>query len=103
MSLQIGERIGCLSAVCKSPEIAVKVKSQLSRITRAMISNAPTFGARIVSLILNNPQLYQEWIVNLKSMADRIIKMRQVSYEPLVEGVWQGNIMMVCVRLEFED
>ncbi|TPX33620.1 aspartate transaminase [Synchytrium microbalum] len=87
-----GERIGCVTAVLKTPEVATKVKSQLSRITRAMISTAPAFGARIVSLIFNNPQLYQEWIVNLKSMADRIIKMRQVTFDTLTQlktpGTW---------------
>ena len=43
---------------------------------RANYSNPPSHGARIVSTILNTPELKAEWRENVKTMADRIILMR---------------------------
>ncbi|KAI9204690.1 pyridoxal phosphate-dependent transferase [Polychytrium aggregatum] len=87
-----GERIGCLTVVAQSTEQAKNISSQLERITRSLISNPPTFGARIVSLVLNNPELYEQWKTELKSMADRIILMREQLYDALVKhetpGTW---------------
>ena len=42
-----------------------------------MYSNPPVHGARIVSTILNDPQLTQLWRGEVKLMADRIISMRE--------------------------
>lgn len=41
-----------------------------------MYSNPPIHGARIASEILNSPELYGEWLGEVKGMADRIITMR---------------------------
>lgn len=41
-----------------------------------MYSNPPIHGARIATEILSNPELYQQWLGEVKSMADRIITMR---------------------------
>jgi len=54
-----------LIAVCKNPEDTEKVKSQLKRIVRGMVSNCPAQGARICSTILNDPTLYEEWSILL--------------------------------------
>ena len=59
--LFLDERAGILVAVTGSPDEAAAVKSQLKRITRALVSNPPNHGARIVATVLNNPALYQEW------------------------------------------
>lgn len=50
---------------------------------RSEISNPPTFGARIVSLILNDAELFEQWKHDIKGMADRIIIMRKKLYELL--------------------
>ena len=55
------ERCGSLSVACKTSEGAAAVKSQLNKLTRAIISNPPAFGARIVSHVLNDPKLNEEW------------------------------------------
>ncbi len=55
------ERCGCLSVVTNTKDVAQKVSSQLCRLVRAQYSNPPAFGARIVSKILNDPVLYEEW------------------------------------------
>lgn len=43
---------------------------------RPLYSNPPVHGARIAAEILNNPELNQQWLGEVKGMADRIIKMR---------------------------
>jgi len=73
-----GERIGCFSIVGSSKEEADKILSQLKIVARAMYSNPPIYGARIVSTVLGDPKLYKMWRGEIKTMADRIIKMRQL-------------------------
>ncbi|KAJ3308607.1 Aspartate aminotransferase, cytoplasmic [Blyttiomyces sp. JEL0837] len=87
-----GERTGCLTVVTSSETQAVNVRSQLCRLIRASFSNPPSFGARICNLVLNDPALYAEWEDNLRTMANRIIKMRDAVYSHLVTlktpGTW---------------
>ncbi|GJJ12068.1 hypothetical protein Clacol_006309 [Clathrus columnatus] len=70
------ERVGALHVVATSKEAADRVKSQLSVLQRSEISNPPSHGARLVSLILNNQGLFEEWKRDIKTMAGRIIDMR---------------------------
>ncbi|GMK59192.1 hypothetical protein CspeluHIS016_0702070 [Cutaneotrichosporon spelunceum] len=90
-----GERIGTVSLVTASPEEKARVDSQLKLVVRPMYSNPPVHGARLVSTILSNPELKAEWLSEVKLMADRIIDMREVLYNKLVElktpGEW-GHI-----------
>nr|AIT70242.1 aspartate aminotransferase [Petalonia fascia] len=71
-----GQRIGALSVVCNDPEEAARVGSQLKIVIRAMYSNPPVHGARLVTEILSDDTLSQEWAGECKAMADRIIAMR---------------------------
>jgi aspartate aminotransferase len=71
-----GERIGCFSMVADSAEEASKLLSHLKILARPMYSNPPLYGARIVSTILNTPDLNTQWLKDVKTMADRIIDMR---------------------------
>lgn len=71
-----GERIGLFSAVCEDTNEKDRVLSQVKIIARAMYSNPPVYGAKVVSTILNNPSLNQQWLTDVKTMADRIIQMR---------------------------
>eukprot|EP00960_Hanusia_phi_P069260 767048-Hanusia_phi.AAC.5 len=80
-----GERIGALNVVCKDPAVATKVTSQLGLIIRAMVSNPPLHGARIVSTVISDPELYKQWDTELKLMANRIISMRQDLVDALKE------------------
>lgn len=93
------ERTGALTVVSQTAEIAKNVRSQLSKLTRSMISNPPAFGARIVSKILNDEQLYQEWMADLKVMVDRIQSMRKQLYDNLCQlgtpGDWNHVITQI--------
>ncbi|KAI9592380.1 pyridoxal phosphate-dependent transferase [Syncephalis fuscata] len=85
------ERCGCLTVVARHPEQAKAVHSQLAKLARANISNPPAFGARIVSMVLNDPVLYEEWLGNLRTMSGRIIDMRRALYDELVKQGTPGN------------
>ncbi|KNH06204.1 aspartate aminotransferase [Perkinsela sp. CCAP 1560/4] len=71
-----GERVGCLSVVCKDSHAAQAVGSHLRAFARASYSNPPSHGARIVSRILNNESLKRKWMLELKEMSQRIKLMR---------------------------
>ncbi|KAK1923139.1 putative aspartate aminotransferase mitochondrial precursor [Papiliotrema laurentii] len=90
-----GERVGAISFVCADAEEKARVDSQLKIIIRPLYSNPPVHGARLVSAILGDEALYNEWLSEVKGMADRIIDMREKLYNKLVElntpGEW-GHI-----------
>jgi aspartate aminotransferase, mitochondrial len=71
-----GHRVGALSVVAADPEAAARVVSQLKMVIRPMYSNPPRHGARLVSTILSDPQLSQDFVVECAGMADRIKSMR---------------------------
>ncbi|KZZ91855.1 Aspartate/other aminotransferase [Ascosphaera apis ARSEF 7405] len=78
-----GERVGAFSLVCESAEEKKRVDSQVKILVRPFYSNPPINGARIASTILNDPKLNQQWLSEVKGMADRIIKMRALLKENL--------------------
>ncbi|KAI9592340.1 pyridoxal phosphate-dependent transferase [Syncephalis fuscata] len=80
-----GERIGAFSIIAESKEERQRVESQIKILVRPMYSNPPLNGARIVSEVLNNNGLRQEWLGEVKTMADRIISMRTQLYDHLVD------------------
>ncbi|KAL7752265.1 ribosomal RNA processing protein [Sorochytrium milnesiophthora] len=78
-----GERCGCLTVVAPTAAQAKAAGSQIAKLVRAMYSNPPAYGARIVSLVLNDPSLYAEWLENLQTMSSRIKLMRQMLFDAL--------------------
>lgn len=78
-----GERVGALHVVSSTVEQNAAVLSQLSVIQRSEISNPPAFGARVVTMILNDPELWAQWQADVKEMAGRIIDMRKSLHDLL--------------------
>jgi aspartate aminotransferase len=78
-----GERIGAFSILTEDADEKKRVDSQIKILVRPLYSNPPIHGARIASEILNSPELYDEWLVEVKAMADRIITMRALLKENL--------------------
>jgi len=62
---------------------AARVLSQLKIVVRAMYSNPPIHGARIVAEVLGDAALETEWRAECKMMADRIIAMRKALQDAL--------------------
>ena len=56
-----GQRVGALNVITNSKQETDNVLSQLNLVIRPMYSNPPTFGARLVSTIFNNPDMKQQW------------------------------------------
>lgn len=82
-----GERVGAFSIVCADAEERARVDSQIKIIVRPLYSNPPKHGARIAGTILADPQLYQQWLGEVKGMADRINGMRSTLKKLLVEDL----------------
>ncbi|CAH1428012.1 unnamed protein product [Lactuca virosa] len=94
-----GERVGALSIVCRSADVASRVESQLKLVIRPMYSSPPIHGASIVATILKDRKLYDEWTLELKAMADRIITMRKQLFDALsargTPGDWSHIIKQI--------
>ncbi|WZZ13305.1 hypothetical protein YC2023_106394 [Brassica napus] len=136
-----GERIGALTIVCTSEDVARKVKSQLLLVVRPMYLSPPIHGASIVTTILKNSlnirilnlilvvnnmhnaglktysdacidhtstykgyipfliDMYNDWTVELKGMANRILRMRKQLNEALqargTPGDWSHIIRQI--------
>jgi len=71
-----GERVGAFTVMANDKEEAARIESQLKIIIRPIYSNPPFGGARLVTTIMNNPELHSMWLEDVKGMADRIIDMR---------------------------
>lgn len=71
-----GERVGAFSIVTADAEEKKRVDSQVKILVRPLYSNPPIHGARIAAEILNTPALYEQWLGEVKEMAERIITMR---------------------------
>lgn len=73
-----GERVGGLSIVCDSAEESARVLGQLKATVRRNYSSPPNFGAQVVSCVLNDEALLNNWLAEVEAMRLRIIEMRQV-------------------------
>ena len=71
-----GERVGALTLLCASADEAARVLSQVKRVIRTNYSNPPIHGAAIVTTVLTQPTLRQQWEDELATMRDRIRAMR---------------------------
>ncbi|KAK3034328.1 hypothetical protein RJ639_032226 [Escallonia herrerae] len=92
-----GERVGALSIVCKTADVASRVESQLKMVIRPMYSNPPIHGASLVAVILKDRDLYNEWTVELKAMADRIISMRKQLFDALQAKGMAYKLLFILV------
>lgn len=71
------ERVGAATVIATTESVSLAAYSQLLTGIRANFSNPPSHGASIVATILEDPQLKQEWIVELDEMRNRIQMMRK--------------------------
>lgn len=86
-----GERAGAFSLVCADAEEKNRIDSQLKIIVRPLYSNPPVHGARIAGSILTDSSLYQQWLGEVKGMADRINGMRSELKDLLVNKLGNKN------------
>jgi aspartate aminotransferase, mitochondrial len=78
-----GQRVGALSVVGANEDEAKRVVSQMKMVIRPMYSSPPRHGARLVTTVLEDPQLTSEFIEECRGMAERISTMRTSLHEAL--------------------
>ncbi|KAL7412820.1 aspartate aminotransferase [Mrakia frigida] len=87
------ERVGALHLVSPTTTETPILVSQLALLQRSEISNPPAWGARVVSLILNDEKMFQQWKEEIQVMAGRIKEMRSEMRRRLEElgtpGTWE--------------
>ena len=71
-----GERAGCYSTICASEAEKEVVMSRIKQIARPIYSNPPIHGARIVDIVLGDPELTSMWHQDLRDMSGRMQEMR---------------------------
>ncbi len=88
----LDERIGNLTLVTKDAANLPSIKSQITLLIRAMYSNPPHHGARVVSMVLTDPAMFEEWKACIREMSGRIITMRKALRDRLEKlgtpGTW---------------
>ena len=91
-----GERTGALHVVSSSQDALKSCASQLRAISRVLYSTCPSFGARIVSTVLNDPVTKAQWQKECCMMATRLNEVRKDLYDQLVaanvKGTWEHVI-----------
>ncbi|CAE7825968.1 ASP1 [Symbiodinium microadriaticum] len=85
------ERAGCLHTLCESPHVAGNVLSQLTALSRTLISNCPAHGARIVATILGDQELKHMWEQECAEMADRLSAIRLLLFDCMIKYDVPGN------------
>jgi aromatic-amino-acid transaminase len=78
-----GERCGGLSVVCASSEEAEGVLGQLKAVVRRIYSSPPMHGGQITSDVLNDKQLYADWVQEVAAMRERIAFVRKQAHQQL--------------------
>lgn len=79
-----GQRIGQFSIVCSDAGEAARVLSQIKIVARAIYSNPPLHGARIVAGVLADEKLHKQWLNEIALMAGRIGQMRTLLRDSIV-------------------
>jgi aspartate aminotransferase, chloroplastic len=65
--------------------LTCRTLSQLKRIARAMYSNPPVHGARIVAEVVNDESMFGEWKEEMEMMSGRIKTVRKLLHKELNE------------------
>lgn len=71
-----GERTGSLHVLCGDSQQAVSVLGQMKATVRQNYSSPPVHGAAVATMVLQNPELRQQWMLEVDKMRERVQKMR---------------------------
>ena len=80
-----GERVGAINIVTESKDAATRVLSQLKRLARAIWSNPPAHGARIVAEVVGDEGMFNDWKGEMEMMSGRIKDVRKELHANLVK------------------
>ncbi len=77
------ERVGGLTVIAPSSDVCHALISRLKSYARAIYSNPPQHGAAVVSNVLGNAELREQWQAELSGMRVRLKSMRGLFVETL--------------------
>lgn len=86
-----GERVGNLTVVHRDSSTVPVVMEQLTTLAYDTYLGPPKHGALIIQTILNDAELYSEWLKNLVVMSTRIKSVRRLLYNELVRLETPGS------------
>lgn len=89
------ERVGGITLVAEDSDIAASAFSQIKAGIRANYSNPPAHGAAVVTTILNDPELYKQWELEVAAMRERIQEMRDLFVATLKEKGISGDYSFI--------
>ncbi|CAG8364960.1 unnamed protein product [Penicillium salamii] len=89
-----GERCGALHVICKSDTTAANVYDQLRCLIRWEISSSPLYGSRLVTNIMDDPQLKEIWIAELSTMRDRLRSNRLKLHKALKDNTGSWDVII---------
>lgn len=79
------ERVGAMTLVANSSEIAESAFSQIKTLARGNYSNPPAHGAKVVATILTDDKLRSAWTEEVAYMRDHIQQLRDLMVAKLAE------------------
>ncbi|MGB2080007.1 MAG: amino acid aminotransferase [Vibrio sp.] len=89
------ERVGAFTLVATDADTATQAFSQVKKIIRSIYSNPPAHGAAVVTYILQNDALRQEWELEVREMRDRIQQMRTLFVQSLKDHGVQADFSFI--------
>ncbi len=89
------ERVGAISFVAASEQVAGTVQSQLNRAIRSNYSNPPAHGAAIVEGVLSDHALRAQWEKEVANMRKRISSVRQSLVDALTAQGVPGDFSFI--------
>ncbi|PKH24266.1 aromatic amino acid aminotransferase [Enterobacterales bacterium CwR94] len=92
------ERVGALTLVTHTSDVAEVAFSQVKATIRANYSNPPAHGAAVVATILNNEALRTLWEQELTEMRERIQRMRHLFVKTLAEKGAKGDFTFITTQ-----
>jgi len=89
------ERVGAVTLVAQSTDVAQSAFSQIKSIIRANYSNPPSHGAAIVATILADTDLTNLWHEEVAQMRERIAQMRTLFVQTLAKHGAVGDFSFI--------
>jgi aspartate/tyrosine/aromatic aminotransferase len=89
------ERTGALTVVCPGADEAMVALSHVKTVIRTNYSNPPAHGGLVATIILEDGELYQQWLAELADMRVRIKDMRRGLVKGLADSGVAGDFSFI--------
>jgi aspartate aminotransferase len=80
------ERVGIISILAPSEEVAKRIGKHLSLLARAETGAPPDFGSKIIEIVLSDEALERQWRNEVRDMANQL-RYRRIALREMLEGL----------------